>query len=61
MFGGGGSMHVDEELFGAYVFYGALLVLKMLIMAPLTARQRLSNKVTIFTPFFCPVFPTKRG
>ena len=54
-------MHVDEELFGAYVFYGALLVLKMLIMAPLTARQRLSNKVTIFTPFFCPVFPTKRG
>ena len=42
---GGSKISIDEDLLVSFVFYGALLVFKMLIMAPLTARHRISNKV----------------
>lgn len=41
------TFDVDGALFGTYVFYTAVLVLKVLAMAPLTARQRFSKMVTI--------------
>ena len=32
---------VDEEIFKSFAFYGGILALKMVLMAPLTARQRI--------------------
>ncbi len=46
---GGSKMTVDDELLSAFVFYGALLVLKMLAMSPLTARHRIKNKAMDIT------------
>ncbi|RZF39691.1 hypothetical protein LSTR_LSTR012145 [Laodelphax striatellus] len=46
----------DNPVFSAYLFYCAVLVLKVLFMAPLTARQRLAKKIfanpedTVLTP-----------
>ncbi|ETN64006.1 glutathione transferase, microsomal [Anopheles darlingi] len=37
--------NVDEEVFRTYVFWAAVLVVKMLAMSPLTGRQRFSKKV----------------
>merc|ERR1712029_996218 len=34
------KMDVEKELFAAYAFYAGIVTLKMLIMSPLTARQR---------------------
>jgi len=34
------SLNVDRELFGAFAFYSAVVIVKMLSMAFLTARQR---------------------
>ncbi|XP_060873375.1 microsomal glutathione S-transferase 1-like [Metopolophium dirhodum] len=39
------SFEVDEVLFRTYVFYTAILVLKVLAMAPLTAKQRFAKMV----------------
>ncbi|XP_015370237.1 PREDICTED: microsomal glutathione S-transferase 1-like [Diuraphis noxia] len=39
------SFEVDEVLFRTYVFYTAVLVLKVLAMAPLTAKQRFAKMV----------------
>lgn len=36
----------DNPVFKAYLFYCALLVLKVMLMAPLTARLRLSKGVS---------------
>ena len=36
-----------EDLIKTFAVHGALLIGKTLIMAPLTARQRLKNKVPI--------------
>ncbi|KAF2881626.1 hypothetical protein ILUMI_24569 [Ignelater luminosus] len=37
----------DNPAFNAYVTYGSVLVLKMMIMAPLTVKQRLTRGVPI--------------
>lgn len=46
----------DNPVFSAYAFYSALLVLKMLAMSLLTAKQRFAKKVSrlsvSFTNFF---------
>merc|ERR1711953_1539853 len=34
------GLNVDQELFGVFAFYNAVVILKMLLMAFLTARQR---------------------
>ncbi|KAL4089768.1 hypothetical protein QTP88_024739 [Uroleucon formosanum] len=39
------SFEIDEDLFKTYFFYTAILVLKVLAMAPLTARQRFAKLV----------------
>ncbi|XP_050421260.1 microsomal glutathione S-transferase 1-like [Adelges cooleyi] len=39
------SFKVDEQLFKTYVFYSAILVLKVLAMALLTARHRFAKKI----------------
>ncbi|XP_026817878.1 microsomal glutathione S-transferase 1-like [Rhopalosiphum maidis] len=39
------SLEIDEGLFRTYVFYTAVLVLKVLAMAPLTAKQRFAKMV----------------
>jgi len=39
------SFEVDEVLFKTYLFYTAVLVLKVLAMAPLTAKQRFAKMV----------------
>lgn len=41
------SLDVDDGLFGLYVFYSAVLVLKVLAMAPLIAKQRFAKMVGI--------------
>ena len=38
---------VDPELARTFAFYGSLLLAKMGLMAPLTARQRISKKVIL--------------
>jgi hypothetical protein len=38
-------MEVKHELFETYAFYMALLLAKVVIMSPLTTRQRFSKKV----------------
>jgi glutathione S-transferase len=43
------SLSVDNDVFGAYVFWSAVLVIKMLLMAPLTAMQRFKKKVFEYT------------
>merc|ERR1712002_1350709 len=35
------KMDVEKELFAAYAFYAGIVTLKMLMMSPLTTRQRL--------------------
>jgi len=37
-------LSLENEVFASFVFYGALLMLKMLLMAPLTAVFRFKNK-----------------
>jgi glutathione S-transferase len=39
------SLNVDNDVFGAYIFWSAMLVVKMLLMAPLTGMQRFKKKV----------------
>ena len=39
------ALNGDDRLLAAYIFYGSILVLKTLLMSPLTARQRIKNKV----------------
>ncbi|XP_025199155.1 microsomal glutathione S-transferase 1-like [Melanaphis sacchari] len=39
------SLEIDEGLFRTYVFYTAVLVLKVLAMAPLTAKQRFRKMI----------------
>mgnify|MGYP003346307220 CR=1 FL=1 len=39
-----GILSVDNELFRTYLFYGCILALKVLVMAPLTAVQRFKHK-----------------
>merc|ERR1711953_1492596 len=34
------GLNVDQELFGVFAFYNAVVILKMILMAFLTARQR---------------------
>ena len=36
-------MNVEKELFGAYAFYAGVVTVKMMAMAFLTARQRIST------------------
>ena len=38
---------LDKELFAAYAFYAGIVTLKMLIMSPLTARQRFKTNTFI--------------
>ena len=40
-------MDVEKELFAAYAFYAGIVTLKMLIMSPLTARQRFKTNTFI--------------
>ena len=40
---------LETEAFKAFAFYGSLLVGKVLIMAFLTARQRMANNVSQIT------------
>nr|BAN20983.1 microsomal glutathione s-transferase [Riptortus pedestris] len=40
-------MSLDNAVFRAYLFYSAVLILKMLLMAPLTARWRYAKKIFI--------------
>ncbi len=42
---GGSRFAVGDDLLEAYVFYGALLVLKMALMAVVTSYHRQANKV----------------
>ena len=37
---------IDDEVFASFAFYGAILALKMVIMAPLTARHRVKKGVS---------------
>jgi len=37
------GLNVDQELFEAFAFYAAIVVVKMLVMSPLTIRQRLGS------------------
>ncbi|OXA63535.1 microsomal glutathione S-transferase 1 [Folsomia candida] len=39
------GIDVNQEVFGAYAFYAGILLAKMMVMIPLTARQRFSKKV----------------
>lgn len=36
---------VNQDVFTAFAFYSAILILKMAILAPLTAKHRVKNKV----------------
>ncbi|KAK1130998.1 hypothetical protein K0M31_017301 [Melipona bicolor] len=36
---------VDPELFKTFAFWGSILAIKLLVMAPMTARYRFKNKV----------------
>lgn len=45
-------MSLDNPMFRAYLFYCSVLILKMLIMAPLTARQRYAKKASIFKYYY---------
>ncbi|KAE8573641.1 microsomal glutathione S-transferase 1 [Halyomorpha halys] len=38
-------MSLDNPAFRAYIFYNSILILKMLCMAPLTARLRMAKKI----------------
>merc|ERR1712133_297996 len=40
-------MDVEKELFAAYAFYAGIVTLKMVIMSPLTARQRFKTNTFI--------------
>ncbi|CAH1406737.1 unnamed protein product [Nezara viridula] len=40
-------MSLDNPVFRAYIFYNSILILKMLCMAPLTARLRMAKKIFI--------------
>ena len=40
-------LNFDNAVFKAYLFWSAVLVLKMLIMGPLTAIQRFKTKVNL--------------
>ena len=49
-------MDVEKELFAAYTFYAGIVTLKMLIMSPLTTRQRLKTKTFICSEDIAPPF-----
>ena len=40
-------LNFDNAVFKAYIFWSAVLVLKMLIMGPLTGIHRFRNKVNL--------------
>lgn len=40
-------MSLDNPAFRAYIFYNSILIMKMLCMAPLTARLRMAKKIFI--------------
>ena len=44
-------LEVDDELFAAFGFYVGILALKMVIMGPLTSKQRHSDKTRV--RFYC--------
>jgi len=39
------GLDINPEVFRGFAFYGAVLIAKMIIMVPLTARQRFSKKI----------------
>jgi hypothetical protein len=39
----------DNALFSTYAFYASILVLKMFVVTLLTAKQRMSKKVSFIT------------
>ena len=41
------SLNVDKELFEAYAFYAGVVLLKMVVMSFLTARQRFKHHIFI--------------
>jgi hypothetical protein len=41
-----GPLNLENPVFTAYLFYSCVLVLKMILMVPLTARQRMAKKVS---------------
>lgn len=51
-FGSSGLLYlrVDGDLFAAYAFYAALLLLKLLLLGPLTCCLRLKKKVFPTSP-----------
>ena len=42
------GLNVDQELFSAFVFYAAIVLIKMLLMVPLTHRCFFFNTPTQF-------------
>ena len=42
------TFSLDDRLLAAYLFYGAILLLKMLLMSFITAFHRIKNKVWSF-------------
>ena len=49
-------MDVEKELFAAYAFYAGIVTLKMLMMSPLTTKQRLKTKTFICSEDIAPPF-----
>ena len=41
------NINIEPGILRTYGFYGSLLVGKMLIMGPMTSRQRIKNKVFV--------------
>ena len=39
---------LDNSVFKQYVFYAAVTAIKMIVMGPLTGRQRIANNVSIY-------------
>ncbi|XP_074654620.1 microsomal glutathione S-transferase 1-like [Tubulanus polymorphus] len=54
------TLSLENPVFAAYVFYSTLCILKMLLMVPLTVRQRYTNKV-FSNPEDCKGLKTRSG
>jgi hypothetical protein len=46
------TLRVDDQVFGAYIFWASMLVVKMLLMVLLTGIQRFRKKVGNVSPPF---------
>lgn len=42
------TISLENDVFRAYAFWTSIVIVKMLIMSPLTGRQRFKNKVEYF-------------